>query len=38
MKTMTIGGLSERTGVHIETIRFYEKKEILPSAARNRGG
>lgn len=35
---MTIGGLSERTGVHIETIRFYEKKEILPSAARNRGG
>tara|TARA_R100001377_G_scaffold59038_1_gene35544 strand:- start:2364 stop:2768 length:405 start_codon:yes stop_codon:yes gene_type:complete len=38
MKTMTIGGLSERTGVHIETIRFYEKKEILPNAVRNRGG
>ncbi len=38
MKTITIGGLSERTGVHIETIRFYEKKEILPNAARDNGG
>lgn len=36
MKTMTIGELSRRTDVHIETIRFYEKKDILPKADRNK--
>ncbi|MDX0190394.1 MerR family DNA-binding protein [Sinorhizobium meliloti] len=33
---MQIGMLSRRTGVHIETIRFYERSGILPKA--NRAG
>lgn len=38
MKTMTIGGLSDRTGVHIETIRYYERESILPKPSRNKAG
>jgi len=38
MKTMTIGGLSNQTGVQIETIRYYERESILPSPSRNKGG
>jgi MerR family mercuric resistance operon transcriptional regulator len=33
-----IGELSRRTGVHIETIRYYEKIEILPAPGRTTGG
>lgn len=33
-----IGELSRRTGVRIETIRFYEKSGILPRARRSAAG
>jgi len=35
---LTIGGLSERTGVNVETIRYYEREGLLPSAPRTAGG
>lgn len=35
---ITIGELSKRTGVNIETIRYYERREILPKPARSTGG
>ena len=34
----TIGRLSKETGCNIETIRYYERKEILPSPPRSEGG
>jgi MerR family mercuric resistance operon transcriptional regulator len=34
----TIGALSKRTGVNIETIRFYERVGILPKPPRTAGG
>jgi MerR family transcriptional regulator, mercuric resistance operon regulatory protein len=34
----TIGVLSRKTGCNIETIRYYEKAEILPHPARSDGG
>lgn len=33
-----IGALSKMTGVHIETIRYYERIGILPKIHRNAGG
>jgi len=33
-----IGELSRRTGVNIETIRYYEKIKMLPAPGRTRGG
>ena len=33
----TIGILSERTGVNIETIRYYERVGLLPAPARSKG-
>ena len=35
---MTIGGLSDATGVKIETIRYYEKEGLLPDPPRSAGG
>ena len=35
---LTIGKLSKRTGVPIETIRYYEKIGLLPSPPRSEGG
>ncbi len=35
---MTIGELSRRTGVNIETIRYYEKTALMPSPPRTDGG
>jgi len=35
---LTRGGLAHATGVHIETIRFYEKKGILGQPARTAAG
>ena len=35
---ITIGKLSELTGVNIETIRYYEKVQVLPTAPRTEGG
>src|SRR5215207_8444673 len=34
----TIGKLSEGTGVHIETIRYYERIGLLPAPPRSEGG
>lgn len=34
----SIGVLSEHSGVHIETIRYYEKVGIMPSPTRSAGG
>jgi MerR family mercuric resistance operon transcriptional regulator len=36
--TLTIGALSKRTNVNIETIRFYERTGILPKPPRSMGG
>jgi MerR family transcriptional regulator, mercuric resistance operon regulatory protein len=33
---LSIGELSRRTGVHIETIRYYERIEMLPRTASGR--
>lgn len=35
---MTIGAVSRRTGVNIETIRYYEKIRMLPPPIRTAGG
>ncbi len=37
-KTLSIGGLSKLTGCHIETIRYYEKINLLPAPLRSAGG
>ena len=34
----SIGELSRLTGVHIETIRYYDKVKIRPAPARTEGG
>lgn len=34
---LMIGTLAARTGVHIETIRYYERVGLLPAPARTRG-
>lgn len=38
MNEFTIGTLSKRTGVNIETIRYYEKSGIMPDPPRTSGG
>jgi MerR family transcriptional regulator, mercuric resistance operon regulatory protein len=35
---LTIGTLSDRTGCNIETIRYYERIELMPRPARSEGG
>lgn len=35
---LTIGRLAEATGVHVETIRYYEKIDMLAKPARSSGG
>jgi len=35
---LRIGMLSERTGCHIETIRYYERVGLLPKTPRTEGG
>lgn len=39
-RTMSIGigELSKRTGVHIETIRYYERSGVIPKPPRTEGG
>ncbi len=37
-KSLAIGELSKRTGVNIETIRFYEKQGTLPKPVRSESG
>ena len=36
--TLTIGKLSDQTGVNIETIRYYEKIGLMPQAPRKESG
>lgn len=38
MGEFTIGRLSALSGVHIETIRFYEKSGLIPAPPRSQGG
>lgn len=33
-----IGDLAKRAGVTVDTVRFYERRRLLPSAPRTRGG
>ncbi len=35
---LSIGELSRQAGVHIETIRYYEKIKMLPAPPRTEGG
>lgn len=35
---LAIGALSRRSGVHVETIRYYEKIALLPAPPRTGGG
>src|SRR5258708_10274256 len=36
--SLSIGALSQRTGVHIETIRYYERIKMLAAPPRTAGG
>jgi MerR family mercuric resistance operon transcriptional regulator len=38
MGTMTIGRLAKRAGVGVETIRFYERKGLIPEPPRRSSG
>jgi MerR family transcriptional regulator, mercuric resistance operon regulatory protein len=38
MEMDTIGGLSRKTGCHIETIRYYERIDLLSKPPRTEGG
>ena len=38
MESMTIGKLAKRAGVGVETIRFYERKGLLPEPPRRYSG
>jgi Hg(II)-responsive transcriptional regulator len=38
METFTIGQLAKRAKVNLETIRFYERKGLLPVPPRNKSG
>lgn len=37
-RAMTIGAISDRTGVNAETIRYYERIGVLPRPPRSEGG
>ncbi|HDO25436.1 MAG TPA: MerR family transcriptional regulator [Nitrospirae bacterium] len=36
--TMTIGQLAKKAGVNIETIRYYERRELIPKPHRRKSG
>ncbi|HEY6474183.1 MAG TPA: MerR family transcriptional regulator [Acidimicrobiales bacterium] len=38
MKVLSIGQLAEAAGVHVETIRYYERRGLLPEPPRSAGG
>lgn len=38
MSDFTIGKLAKNAGINIETIRFYERKELMPKPLRKPGG
>src|SRR5262245_58452909 len=35
---LRIGEVAERAGVTIDTVRYYEKRQLLPTASRTEGG
>jgi len=37
-KDISIGALAQMTGIHIETIRYYERIGVLPKIPRNASG
>lgn len=38
LDSLTIGGLAKATGVGVETIRFYQRRRLLPEPDRPLGG
>lgn len=38
METMTIGELARRAGVGVQTVRYYERRRLLPAARRRTSG
>jgi Hg(II)-responsive transcriptional regulator len=38
MERITVGDLARRAGVHVETVRFYERKGVLPPPQRAESG
>ena len=38
LRELSIGSLSKRTGVKVETIRFFEKIGVMPKPPRTNGG
>jgi Hg(II)-responsive transcriptional regulator len=38
METFTIGHLAKKANINLETIRFYERKGLLPEPPRNKSG
>ena len=38
MGTLTIGGLAREAGVHVETIRYYQRRRLLAEPKRPAGG
>lgn len=37
-KTLTIGRIAKQAGIHIETIRYYERRGLLPAPPRTHSG
>lgn len=38
MNTLTIGQLARHAGVHIETVRYYERRGLIPEPPRRESG
>jgi len=38
METLTIGQLAKRAGLNIQTIRYYERRELMPVPQRRESG
>jgi MerR family mercuric resistance operon transcriptional regulator len=38
MDTLTVGELAKKANVNVETIRYYERRRIMPKPARTRAG
>src|SRR5260370_19574873 len=38
MKSLTIGRLAKQAGVNVETVRFYERRGLLPKPPRTASG
>ncbi len=38
MSTITIGKLAKETDINIETVRFYERKGLMPKPSRSPSG